>query len=191
MTGQGPSRPRDASENAPALGPDVDDEHQPDLSPAQWRWARDRAEDGFAARAIARILGVDHSTIRRAAKRLGWDVAWGRPAPSPPPVDPAPPESPPTGPCGPVSGPAPRDRPAAARATTGPAKPAPVRAATGPPQDERLARAWICGRCKKVGFNPNRREPWHTPETCAARMAHLDRVLDDRPRERPPWELGW
>ncbi len=193
------SRTRGAFGNDPGPDHDVEEDgpdEEPDLSPAQWRWARARAEEGFAARAIARVLGVHHPKILRAAVRGGWAVSWGRPAPSPPPADPEAPEPPPTGASGAVSGPAPPsapiDRPAAARAATAPAKPAPLRPEPGPPDDERSARLWVCTRCKKVGYDPNRgARAWHTPETCEARMTHLDRVLDDRPRERPPWEMSW
>lgn len=60
------------------------------------------------------------------------------------------------------------------------------------PADEQAARAWHCRRCGAVGFDPNRgARAWHTPETCDEKVGRLDRVLDDSPGERPPWELGW
>ncbi|MDP9476250.1 MAG: hypothetical protein M3R38_11320 [Actinomycetota bacterium] len=31
-------------------------------------------------------------------------------------------------------------------------------------------------------LRPEPGEPWHTPESCDRRMAHLDDALDDRPR---------
>ena len=197
MTGQDSSRPRDAFGNAPALGPDVDDERQPGLTRGQMRWARDRAEEGFSARAIARIAGVDHSTIRRTAARLGWDVSWGRRREGPPTADPAAPESPPTGASGAVSGPqpssGPRDRPPAPIAPRATPRPASVRPEPGPPQDERSARLWHCRRCGLSGFDPNRgpSRAWHSRSVCDATVARLDVGLEGGRRERPPWELEW
>lgn len=178
------SRPRDASANAPTVGPsghDADhDEREPGLTPKEWRWAYDRAREGFSARSIARILDVPHSTILRAAKRNGWPVRWSRPVPSPsPPAAAAGPErpSPPRGPS-----------PAPVAPQTVPERPP-----LGPPRNERAARLWVCSRCRQVGFDPNRGaiRAWHTALLCDERMSRLDRVLDDSPRERPLWEMPW
>lgn len=206
MIGQDPSRARGASGNDP--GPDHDAltrdhdveenglDEEPDLSPAQWRWARARAEEGFAARAIARVLNVHHPKITRAAVRGGWAVPWGRPAPSPSTADPAAPESPPTGASGPASGPqpppGPRDRRPGPVAPRGAPRPAPVRPELGPPQDERSARLWHCRRCGLVGFDPNRgARAWHDRTICDAKVRRLDAGLEGTRRERPPWEARW
>ncbi len=154
------------------------------LSREQWAHARAAVEDGASCREVAVELGVHHGTVSRAAKRDGWrvlpppwvtgaaadaDLHVSEPQDEREPVDaPARPQIELQGPLGE------RQHEAGAQGRE--------REVWGPPEDERSARLWVCGRCKRVGYDPNRREPWHTPESCDRRMAHLDAVLDDRPR---------
>ncbi len=59
-----------------------------------------------------------------------------------------------------------RSRKAADRATGAPQRTAgrvegagAERETWGPPEDERSARFWVCPKCKRVGYDPNRRQP--------------------------------
>ncbi len=177
----------DPSARAPGTG----------LTAHEWRWARERAEEGFPARSIARRLDVAHSSILRAAARSGWDVAWGREQE----VDATTAEEvegnddaadadlhvselqderePVNAPAAPQIA---TDEPLGERQHEAGAQ-GREREAWGPPEDEASARLWHCRRCGLSGFDPNRRgREWHTREVCDARLARLDRGLDDRPR---------
>ncbi len=63
----------------------------------------------------------------------------------------------------------------------------------GPPESEQSARLWVCRTCGLVGYDPGRRsgQEWHTPELCAQRVAHFDRVMDDRPKPFDPMTAQW
>ncbi len=156
-------------------------------------WARARAavEDGASFREVADELGIAHTTLSRAAARDGWTV------PAPPwevgdatdaelhvseseeqraPVQaPTGPQVEPQGPLGE------RRREAGAQERE------------GPPEDERSARLWHCRRCGLSGFDPNRgpARAWHSQEVCDARLARLDRGLDDRPRPVDVMTVRW
>ncbi len=161
-----------------------------------WSEARAAVEEGHESfREVAERLGVSHSAVSRAARREAWVLPPHRPglsawegleeeaAAAPVTI---------SGATGAVEGddstqasPGPQidaERPIGERerAVMAPG-PAPQEV-WGPPDDERSAKLWVCPRCKRVGYDVNRREPWHTPESCDRRMAHLDDALDDRPR---------
>lgn len=146
------------------------------LSADYWRWARERAEEGFSARSIARRLGTPHSTILRGAARWGWDVAWGRPDEKPAQDDARPPSAPVSDAREPETGERSSERPETLRSPS--TTPAPI----GPPGHEASARLWHCSRCRLAGFDPNRgARAWHSPELCDERLARLDAGLDDSP----------
>ncbi len=158
------------------------------LTAHEWRWARERAKEGFSARSIARRLDVPHSTILRAAVRWGWDVAWGREREQGGGDLGAPEAEEQQKPVDEPAGPQIEPQVSECQREAGERE----REEWRPPDDEASARLWHCRRCGLSGFNPNRRRrEWHTEAICDERLARLDRGLNDSPRpldlRRCPW----
>ncbi len=161
-----------------------------------WSEAREAVEVGHESfRQVAERLGVHHTAVSKAAKRQRWVLPPHRPGLSAWEAIEDGPEAAQTAICGvretlgddhhTEALPGPQidaERPTGGRERAVRASRPALQETWGPPDDERSAALWVCPRCKRVGYDSNRREPWHTPESCDRRMAHLDAVLDDRPR---------
>ncbi len=152
-----------------------------------WSEAREAVEVGHESfRQVAERLGVHHTAVGRAAKREGWVLPPHRPGLSAwEGIEDGPEAAQTDHHTEALPGPQiDAERPIGDGERAVLAQGPTPQEAWGPPEDERSARLWVCARCKLVGYDPNRGEAraWHTKTVCDARIARLDRALDDRPR---------